>query len=409
MTKPATQVEVGEAFAERVERLVDELTLAIKWDMPSILLAVYRSYFVMIDAQTALAERLRSLGQRVEYFIVDHKQADILWRLSEHPNLAKTVFFVRGLQFGGQAALNSLNIRRDYFFDYRIRAVFWLTEPEALKLPYAAPDFWSWRHRVVEFLEVPDPSQLSRLGKVARDMAWRGFQGRARYKDTEGKIALRESLLAELPKTSETLMARAELCYTLAGLYEVAGQPEKSLEASQKALELAHQSGNRRLEARCENSLAAIYAEQAEYSQAIEAYRRAMALLPNDASAHVGLGNVYRMLGRYDEAMAEYQRAIQLDAKLASPHLGLGKVYSDLGRFEEAIDEFQRSLALDPDFAAAHYHWALILAKQGVSDSAREHLAQAIQTDPVYKERARRDPDFNFMRDDPRFKELVGE
>ncbi|MBI5964733.1 MAG: hypothetical protein HY863_14740, partial [Chloroflexi bacterium] len=55
MTLPGlVQPPETNAFDERVEILSNELELAIKWDRPSTLLAVYNSEYVRTDAETAL-------------------------------------------------------------------------------------------------------------------------------------------------------------------------------------------------------------------------------------------------------------------------------------------------------------------------------------------------------------------
>ena len=61
----ARPLNAVEPFGDRLETLFGELELAIKYDRPSILLAVYRSEFVRAEAEAALAEKLRGLGQTV--------------------------------------------------------------------------------------------------------------------------------------------------------------------------------------------------------------------------------------------------------------------------------------------------------------------------------------------------------
>ena len=261
--KVLAKTEFDEPFAERLDRLARELQLAIRWDRPSILLAVYRSRYVMRDAAVALEARLREGGQVVVWVRVNGEaDADIPLRLAEHPQRNGAIFFVSGLQWGGKTALRALNIRREYFVDRRLRAVFWLTENEAVAIAREAPDFWAFRHRVVEFVEPPEPGQVA---ESARELAWRGFEDRTLREDTEAKIALRESLLADLPEEDETLAARAELQYTLGGLYWAGRQYERAEESFRAALEGARRTANVRLEAWCHNGLGAVYADLGRY------------------------------------------------------------------------------------------------------------------------------------------------
>src|SRR5438093_6242317 len=95
------QPELVQTLDERVEILFRELQLAIKWNRPSILLAIYSSEYVRIDAENALAGKLRQLGQSVvEFRTIGEAGAGIPLFLSQQSNLATTVYFIVGLQQG---------------------------------------------------------------------------------------------------------------------------------------------------------------------------------------------------------------------------------------------------------------------------------------------------------------------
>jgi len=163
-TADRAKSQAAEPFLDRVDVLYDELSLAIRWARPSILLAVYDSEFVRKDVESILAGRLSPLGQRILDFEVTKPDFDIPLALSRHPRHEKIVFFVSGFKWGGgkggKNAYRALNIRRELFVDYKIRAVFWFHRAEAAALPRQAPDFWAFRHRVLEFPDQPEQSKL---------------------------------------------------------------------------------------------------------------------------------------------------------------------------------------------------------------------------------------------------------
>lgn len=188
------------------------------------------------------------------------------------------------------------------------------------------------------------------------------------------------------------------------------------------------------------NNLGKMYADLGRIDEAIVAYQRAIELRPGLAYPYYNLGNVYRGLGRTDEAIAEYQRAIELDPKDATPHNGLGNVYRNLGRVDDALVEYQRAIELDPNDATARsslvaclrklgreaeaaqqekiareligkeseYNRACFEAICGNADEALALLKVALDKKQASRAWARRDPDFENIRTDPRFVALVG-
>jgi tetratricopeptide (TPR) repeat protein len=374
-----------EAFEARIDLLAGELELALKWDRPSILLAIYASEFVRMEAQQALAERLRAWDVTVTPYTVSGKEdADIPRALAQHPDREESVFFVSGLRWGGgkdgRNAYRALNLRREYFVEYRIRAVFWLTESEAARLPHAAPDFWAFRHRAVEFVEAPRPEQIA---PVARDLAWADWSDRTLAQDIEAKIALREGLLRDLPESDETLAARADLIYTLGTLYNAKQEYEKALEHFKQALTIFKRLEDTERQSWSWNGLGNVYIDLGRHDDAEAAYRHALDRDPDFAAyAYNGLGTVYDDLGRYEEAEAAYRNAIDRDPDYATPWNGLGNVYADLGRYDDAEAAYRQAIDLDPDDAYAYHGLGNVYRAQGRYDDAETAYRKVIALDP---------------------------
>ena len=55
-----------------------------------------------------------------------------------------------------------------------------------------------------------------------------------------------------------------------------------------------------------------------------------------------------------------------------------------------------------------HYNRACLEAIAGNKEAALEHLRQALEENPAMREWARRDPDMEWIREEPEFKKLVG-
>ena len=86
-----------------------------------------------------------------------------------------------------------------------------------------------------------------------------------------------------------------------------------------------------------------------------------------------------------------------------------GQFLLELGRHDDALIDLNRSLEQQPDDPGVIYNRACVNALMNQPDEAIGDLRQAIAGDAKYREMARTDSDFDNIRDDPRFQELVGE
>jgi len=138
-----------------MEILKDEIQLAFKWQRPSILLAIQKSKLDLLKNQLALEQEIIKTNKVVKWLNVDKNEPDIINIMCGTPDHSGVVFFVSGIGHTNNKdnikIYNALNLHRELLVEQNIRVVFWLTELEAAKLPYYAPDFWAFRHRVIEF------------------------------------------------------------------------------------------------------------------------------------------------------------------------------------------------------------------------------------------------------------------
>jgi tetratricopeptide (TPR) repeat protein len=132
------------------------------------------------------------------------------------------------------------------------------------------------------------------------------------------------------------------------------------------------------------SNLGAIHHWEGRYAEAIAAYERAIALLPNDPLLHGNVGDAWRRLGNRAKANEAYEQAIRLSeaelrvnpADLAT-RANLAVYEAKAGRVDDAL---QRVATLPPDAegsSEAAYATAVVLAIAGRSDAAVERLRKA--------------------------------
>ncbi|HYA87856.1 MAG TPA: tetratricopeptide repeat protein [Nitrospirota bacterium] len=86
------------------------------------------------------------------------------------------------------------------------------------------------------------------------------------------------------------------------------------------------------------------------YSEAIEAYQKALALDPKNVSVRVDLGTCYRGVRNFDKAVEEYRKALKIDPNFPNGHRNLGVVLAnDLHKPKDAVKEFQKYLEIMPN------------------------------------------------------------
>ena len=69
------------------------------------------------------------------------------------------------------------------------------------------------------------------------------------------------------------------------------------------------------------------------------------------ANAHVNLGAAYGMLGRYQEAVESYKQAVRIKPDDAAAHYSLGGTYVMVGDKNAALNEYKILKDLNQDMA----------------------------------------------------------
>ncbi len=85
------------------------------------------------------------------------------------------------------------------------------------------------------------------------------------------------------------------------------------------------------------------------YGEAVDSYKEAVRLDPEDSTAWFRLGEAQEELKRDEEAAKSFQQATRLKSDAPRPWERLALAYIRLRRYEEAIDAAQRAMLLDID------------------------------------------------------------
>jgi TolB-like protein/tetratricopeptide (TPR) repeat protein/predicted Ser/Thr protein kinase len=144
------------------------------------------------------------------------------------------------------------------------------------------------------------------------------------------------------------------------------------------------------------------------FDDAIEACRRALPLDPTYAVTYAILGRACEAKGSYGEARDALQRADQLTGGESIYRLDVARLNARSGRRTEAARMLRQILSTPPGAQRPRpTDIALIHAALGENDEAMVWLEKAYQEREVQLVRAKVDPRFNPLRNDPRFQALL--
>ena len=105
--------------------------------------------------------------------------------------------------------------------------------------------------------------------------------------------------------------------------------------------------------------------------EAIQSYKEAIIINPNDFDAYFGLGDCYSALGRDEESMEANKQAVRIRPDYAFARIALGLDYYNLGHYQEAIETYNQAIELDPSVANA----AQLLIGNAYTASGRQQEA----------------------------------
>jgi tetratricopeptide (TPR) repeat protein len=204
------------------------------------------------------------------------------------------------------------------------------------------------------------------------------------------ELVMHQALAAAAPEVPEAHYNLGNILWRQGRLAEAADRYREALR--RKPLAKAH------------SNLGAVLYETGHLEEAIAEYRQALVLSgPQPGSAPVSpnsplipsapsrasqelfivycnLGDALSRAGRQQEALEEYRRALAINPRSAEAHAGRGATLALLGRDVEGAKELESALTLDPGYATAHLNLASLQASLGQNTQALAHYQMALQT-----------------------------
>jgi tetratricopeptide (TPR) repeat protein len=116
----------------------------------------------------------------------------------------------------------------------------------------------------------------------------------------------------------------------------------------------------------------------ADYTSAVDLYKRAVAGAPERSYLHLSLGHAFRALKQYAEAIQAYQRAAELNPEDARAEGGMGAAYYAMEEYDSAQSHLERALEIDPNYATGWGQLGWVFYVQKIYDKAQPNFEKAV-------------------------------
>ncbi len=137
-------------------------------------------------------------------------------------------------------------------------------------------------------------------------------------------------------------------------------------------------------------NLGSVYYEKGDYNSAIEAFRKATEIRPNDYRGHYNLAEALYASENYQGSEAAYRKVIALKSKGitgAQAYHFLGLSLYKQGRIDDAIAQYRIAIDLfGGKYAEAHYNLGTALLERKDYPGAEHEFRTTIEQDSTFSE-----------------------
>ncbi len=223
-----------------------------------------------------------------------------------------------------------------------------------------------------------------------RERALEAAEAAANYQSTNSDFLIELSLayleaaqfdkaLDHLLKAAQLQPNNADVHRTLGKTYFALGDYEKSARALEVAVKLAPKDFNTSF------TLAITYLQQRQFTDARRVFDSMIAEFGEQPQIRIAIGRAFREAGRLPEAIEEFKRAIALNSQFPGAHYNLGLAYlwnEGASAVANAEGEFKIELAANPNDFFSNYYLGITCIFQRKWEPAIDFLTTASRIQP---------------------------
>jgi len=156
-----------------------------------------------------------------------------------------------------------------------------------------------------------------------------------------------ESVFEEVQRKLQKNPNDADTLYHMADLFERNAQYKEAIDAYKKVLQVKPNSGYVYFK------IGTAYDRINQPAEAVTAFQSAIKYMPTNAVAYNNMGVAYGKLNKTDNEIAALKKAIQLRPRYSSARYNLGITYLKTGNKKEALKEYEALKDFDEGIAEA--------------------------------------------------------
>jgi len=342
--------------------LLDEILQAFRWSRPSILIAVHQSKHDQARTVASIKTQLTEHFVKVADIVPGNGSTNILDAMLRETAPQAVVFLVHGM--GGQMQTYAgLNVFRELIVEQRLKAIFWLTREELNLLAHHAPDFWAFRHRVIEF----PTGRSSRTNTFpSGSLLWRFDGFNLDEVSIIEKINFHEKMAQDLSQQIEMIAGYLREIESLSYYYWLLGDNQKTDRLTKQTLEQFNLDGLKNQQSMLLNALAVNSFDQGNFSGALQSIEQALMLSPDQGLLWSNYGIICRSVGRARKSFPSLKKSVRIDPISFKSWGALGYMYMYVGKYASAIPVLEKALSLKPDYG--QFHLAIAACHNGLGN-----------------------------------------
>ena len=122
--------------------------------------------------------------------------------------------------------------------------------------------------------------------------------------------------------------------------------------------------------------------QEGKYDEALEVWKKAVALEPDDARVQSDIAANLFLSGNVEEALGHIRESVRLNPSIAQSHYYLGAFLLKQGHADQAVPELETALKIYPRYPSGEATLAEAYSDMGKDFEALSHLRKAIDHDP---------------------------